>query len=173
MRITASGFSSTAAVLAAALGLGLTGAQRGMAAPLANDGPGLTLLSPAPRAAFAGVRPVEISAFYRGTPGNGIVGLELYIDGVRAQSKTLDAPEAKGIVSFLIDASLLRPGAHQVVIRATAADAEVSSVRGAFTYADGSAPGASTTVAPGGSRPLSRASRAMGWVNAANPAARA
>jgi len=150
MKISARGFSPKAVALAAALGLWLTGAHRGDAAPspvVADDGPLVTLLTPAPHATFSGVKPVEISAFYKGTANNGIVGLELYIDGVKANSKTLDAPEAKGIVSFLVDASLLTPGPHRVVVRATAADAEVRSAKGMFVYAAGS-DGADTLSRP-------------------------
>ena len=138
MKISVCGFSSRVMALAAALGLSLGGLHRAQAAPtpvVVDDGPSLTLLSPTPRASFSGVKPIEISAFYQSSANNGIVGLELYIDGVKAQSKTLDVPESKGIVSFLVDASLLTPGPHKVVVRATAADAEVRSAKGAFVYA--------------------------------------
>ena len=138
MKISVCGFSSRVIALAAALGLSLAGLHRAQAAPtpvVADDGPSLTLLSPTPRASFSGVKPIEISAFYQSNANNGIVGLELYIDGVKAQAKPLDVPESKGIVSFLVDASLLTPGPHRVVVRATAADAEVRSAKGAFLYA--------------------------------------
>ena len=138
MKISVYGFSSRVIALAAALGLSLAGLHRADAAPtpvVADDGPSLTLLSPTVRASFSGDKPIEISAFYQSSAGNGIVGLELYIDGVKVQSKTLDVPESKGIVSFLVDASLLTPGPHRVVVRATAVDAEVRSAKGAFTYA--------------------------------------
>ena len=138
MKIATCGFSTKVIALAAALGLSLAGLHRSEAAPspmVAEDGPTITLLSPAPHASFSGVKPVEISAFYQSTANNGIVGLDLYIDGVKAQSKMLDVPESKGIVSFLVDASLLTPGPHRVIVRATAADADVCAAKGAFTFA--------------------------------------
>ena len=152
MKISACGFSPKVVALAATLGLTLGGLHRSDAAPspvVADDGPSITLLSPAPRAAFSGVKPVEISAFYQSNANNGIVNLELYIDGVKAQSKPLDVPEAKGIVSFLVDASLLTVGPHQVVVRATSADAEVRSAKGAFVYeTDGVLPDVPARPAP-------------------------
>ena len=152
MKISVCGISPNAIALAAVLGLSLSGLHRSDAAPrplVADDGPTVTLLSPAPHATFSGVKPVEISAFYQSTAGNGIVSLDLYIDGVKAQSKALDAPESKGIVSFLVDASLLTPGPHRFVVNATAADAEVRSTKGAFEFATdgGLAPG--LPAAPG------------------------
>lgn len=146
------GISPRAVALAATLGLCLTGLHRIDAAPnptVADDSPTITLLSPAPHASFSGVKPVEVSAFYQSASNNGIVALELYIDGVKAQSKTLDVPEAKGVVSFLVDASLLTPGPHRVVVRATAIDAEVRSAKGAFVYGnDGGLPDGLTRPAP-------------------------
>ncbi len=128
-----------AAVLAAALGLSVLGPHRALAAPhqLAAPGAndlGVTILSPDPNTALAGVKPVEISAFYQGSPANQIVAVELFIDGAKAATKTLDAPETRGVVSFLIDAGQIPAGNHVIVIRATAADQEVSSAKSRFTF---------------------------------------
>ncbi len=137
MRVLTRAASPAALALAAALGVGLAGAHGAAADPSLqspDNGPRLTLLSPAAHAAFHGVKPIEIDALYEGSADNQIVSLDLYIDGVKAQSQTLDSPELKGMVSFLVDSSLMTPGTHYVVVRATAADAEVRSVRGAFVY---------------------------------------
>jgi hypothetical protein len=147
MRIMTRGASPATIALAAALGVGLAGAHSAAAQSQQgfDHGPSLTLLSPAPHSSFQGTRPIEIDALYEGTTDNKIVSLSLYIDGTQAQSQTLSSPETKGMVSFLVDASLLSSGHHFVVVRATAADAEVRSVRGAFLYESGDAPTAAST----------------------------
>ncbi len=136
--------TGTAALLAAALGLNLLGPHRAFAAPriaVPADGDlGVTLLSPDPHTALSGLKPVEISAFYQGTPGNQIVSVELYLDGTRAATKTLDVPETRGVVSFLVDASQITPGTHKIVVRATAADQQVKSIKGSFLFSADSAP---------------------------------
>ena len=131
--------SAQAALLAAALGLSVNGPHRAAAAPTlpitqTDTGVSVSILSPAPRATLGGDRPVEISAFYQGGGGNQITVLELYVDGNKAAQKILDAPETKGVVSFLVDASALTPGPHRVVVRATAADSEVASAKTSFTF---------------------------------------
>ena len=133
------GLTGTAAVLAAALGLNMVGPHRAYAAPrpLAAPGAGelgVTILSPDPHVPLAGLKPVEISAFYQGSPANQIVAIELFIDGTKAAAKTLDAPETRGVVSFLVDAGQLPAGTHQIVVRATAADQEVQSAKSLFTF---------------------------------------
>ena len=136
--------TGTAALLAAALGLSLLGPHRAFSAPRIAapvDGDlGVTLLSPDPHTPLSGVKPVEISAFYQGTPGNQIVSVELYLDGTRAATKTLDVPETRGVVSFLVDASQITSGTHTVVVRATAADQQVKSIKGSFQFSADSAP---------------------------------
>ncbi len=132
--------AGTAAVLAATLGLSLLGPHRAYAAPhpsLAAAGAndlGVTILSPDPHVPLSGVKPVEISAFYQGSPANQIIAIELFIDGAKAATKTLDAPETRGVVSFLVDAGAISAGPHQIVIRATAADQEVQSAKSQFTF---------------------------------------
>ena len=133
------GLTGAAAVLAAALGLNLVGPHRAYAAPRALAAPGasdlgVTILSPDPHVPLAGLKPVEISAFYQGSPANQIIAIELFIDGAKAATKTLDAPETRGVVSFLVDAAQISAGIHQVVIRATAADQEVQSAKSLFTF---------------------------------------
>ncbi len=149
MKLSLKGLTGAAAMLAAALGLNLAGPHRAYAAPgLAlpdEGGVGVTLLSPDPNTPLAGLKPIEVSAFYQGTPGNRIVAVELFLDGVRAAGKTLDVPEARGVVSFLIDSSQVSAGTHRIVVRATAADQEVKSVRGSFRFGD---PDAGQLVSP-------------------------
>ncbi len=151
------GLTGAAAVLAAALGLSLLGPHRAFAAPhqlSASDATdlGVTILSPDPHVPLAGVKPVEISAFYQGSPANQIIAIELFIDGAKAATKTLDAPETRGVVSFLVDAGQISAGTHQIVIRATAADQEVSSAKSRFTF-NGMDPGATPLAAPNPSGP--------------------
>ncbi len=136
---TARRFAGAAAVLAATLGLSLLGPHRALAAPHpslsagAND-LGVTILSPDPNVPLSGVKPVEISAFYQGSPSNQVVAIELFIDGAKAATKTLDAPETRGVVSFLVDAGQIAAGPHQIVVRATASDQEVQSAKSRFTF---------------------------------------
>jgi hypothetical protein len=144
---SARSLAGAAAVLAATLGVSLLGPHRAYAAPHpslaagAND-LGVTILSPDPQVPLSGVKPVEISAFYQGSPANQIIAIELFIDGAKAATKTLDAPETRGVVSFLVDAGQISAGSHQIVIRATAADQEVQSAKSRFTFngMDGIAP---------------------------------
>ncbi len=146
------GLTGTAAVLAAALGLTALGPHRAWAAPhqltaaSASD-LGVSILSPAPHVALSGVKPVEISAFYQGSPANQIIAIELFIDGAKAATKTLDAPETRGVVSFLVDAGQIPAGTHQIVVRVTGADQEVSSAKSRFTFS-GMDPGAIPLAAP-------------------------
>jgi len=149
--------TGTAALLAAALGLNLLGPHRAYSAPhLATPGDsdlGVTLLSPDPHTPLSGFKPVEISAFYQGTPGNQIVSIELYLDGAKAATKTLDVPETRGVVSFLVDSSQIAPGPHKIVVRATAADQEVKSAKSSFLFstdvAPASGPAMTLPAAPG------------------------
>ncbi len=139
MKSPASGLSASTVLMAAALGLGLSGPHRAQAAPatptLQNDGSvAVSILSPTPRQAFDGVKPVEISAFYQGSTGNQVVSIELFVDGNKAAQKVLDAPETRGVVSFLVDASALTSGPHRIVVRVTGADAEIASAHSSFTY---------------------------------------
>lgn len=152
MKSSVYGFSAQAVALAAMLGLGLSGPHRAAAAPPApinqsDSAPTVTILSPAARASFSGVKPVEISAFYQGSSTNQIVSIELYVDGAKAAQKVLDAPEEKGVVSFLVDSSALTAGRHQIVIRASAADAEVVSAASSFVF-DTPAPMQSAIASP-------------------------
>lgn len=141
MKLCLKGLTGAATMLAAALGLNLIGPHRAYAAPggIAVPGEsdlGVTILSPDPHTPLTGLKPVDISAFYQGTPGNQIIAVELYLDGKKAATRTLDVPETRGVVSFLVDASQLSPGAHKVVVRVTAADQEVKSARTAFQFGD-------------------------------------
>ena len=150
MKFSIKGLTGAATLLAAALGLNLLGPHRAYSAPgnLTQPGEsdlGVTILSPDPRVPLEGFKPVEISAFYQGSPGNQIVAIELYLDGIKAAAKSLDVPETRGVVSFLVDAGQLSAGTHKIVVRATSADQEVKSARSAFVFGMGS----------GGSQPLS------------------
>ena len=141
MKLCLKGLTGAATMLAAALGLNLIGPHRAYAAPGGISVPGesdlgVTILSPDPHTPLVGMKPVDISAFYQGMPGNQIVAVELYLDGKKAATRTLDVPETRGVVSFLVDASQLSPGAHRVVVRVTAADQEVKSARAAFQFGD-------------------------------------
>jgi len=149
MKFSIKGLTGAATLLAAALGLNLLGPHRAYSAPGSLTQPGesdlgVTILSPDPRVPLEGLKPVEISAFYQGSPGNQIVAVELYLDGIKAASKSLDVPETRGVVSFLVDAGQLSAGTHKIVVRATSADQEVKSARSAFVFGLGS----------GGSQPL-------------------
>lgn len=142
MKLSFRGLTGAAAVLAAALGLSVAGPHRAYAAPGTMSVPsdselGVTILSPDPHTPLTGLKPVEISAFYQGSPANQIVAVELYLDGVKAATKTLDVPETRGVVSFLVDASQISAGAHRIVVRATAVDQEVKSVRSSFLFGAG------------------------------------
>lgn len=153
MKPSARGLTVAAVTLAATLGLTIAGPHRAYAeasAPTTQTDSGLsvTILSPAARSSFSGDRPVEISAFYQGLAGNKIVGVELYIDRVKVAVKTLDVPETRGVVSFLVDSSALKPGAHRVVVRASAADAEVVSARSSFIFALPTVSGTPLTAGP-------------------------
>lgn len=144
MKLCLKGLTGAATMLAAALGLNLIGPHRAYAAPGGISVPGesdlgVTILSPDPHTPLIGLKPVDISAFYQGTPGNRIVAVELYLDGKKAATRTLDVPETRGVVSFLVDASQLSPGAHRVVVRVTAADQEVKSARAAFQFGEAGA----------------------------------
>ena len=159
MKSMVRGISAPVAALAAALGLTLSGAHRASAAPVlpsiaqSDSSPAVTILSPVPHTSFSGVKPVEISAFYQGTAANQIVTLELYVDGVKAAQKVLDAPETRGVVSFLVDASALTGGTHRIVVRAGAADAEVASAKSSFIFEvptpEQPTPGAAATPSQG------------------------
>ena len=149
MKLSFKGVTGAASLLAAALGLSLAGPHRAYAAPgalalpaLPSDSDlGVTLLSPDPRTPLSGLKPVEISAFYQGSPGNQIVAVELFLDGQKAATKTLDVPETRGVVSFLVDASQVKAGVHRIVVRVTAADQEVKSARSSFLFGgEGSLP---------------------------------
>ncbi len=151
------GLTGAAAVLAAALGLSLVGPHRAYAAPHQLAAPsasdlGVSILSPDPHQPLSGVKPVEISAFYQGSPANQIIAIELFVDGAKAATKTLDAPETRGVVSFLVDAGQISAGTHQIVVRVTGADQEVSSAKSRFTF-NGMDPGAILLAAPSLSGP--------------------
>lgn len=139
MKSPVRGLAASTVLMAAALGLGLNGPHRAQAAPATpttqNDGSvAVSILSPTPRQAFDGVKPVEISAFYQGSTGNQVVSIELFVDGNKAAQKVLDAPEMRGVVSFLVDASALTAGPHRIVVRVTGSDAEIASARSSFSY---------------------------------------
>jgi hypothetical protein len=139
MKLSFKGLTGAAALLAAALGLSVVGPHRAYAAPGNAVAPGdsdlgVTILNPDPHTPLSGLKPVEISAFYQGSPANQIIAVELYLDGVKAATKTLDVPETRGVVSFLVDASQVSAGTHRIVVRATAADQEVKSARSSFSF---------------------------------------
>lgn len=156
MKSPARGFAASTVLIAAALGLGLNGPHRAQAAPATpttqNDGSvAVSILSPTPRQAFEGVKPVEISAFYQGSTGNQVVSIELFVDGNKAAQKVLDAPETRGVVSFLVDASALSSGPHRIVVRVTGSDAEIASAHSSFSY---EAPAPVAAPAPENASPI-------------------
>jgi len=140
------------------LSLSVAGPHRAYAAPgvsasQADSNLAITVLSPTPRTSFEGSKPIEVSAFYQGSDLNQISALELYVDGSNAFTKRLDSPEARGVISFLIDVSQLSAGPHKVVVRAIATDAEVVSAKTSFIYvadqpAAGTTPQIDTSAAP-------------------------
>jgi hypothetical protein len=139
MKSSVYGLTAQAVALAATFGLSLSGPHRASAqatVPVAqsDNGPAITILSPTPRTTFSGIKPVEISAFYQGSSTNQIALIELYVDGVKAAQKVLDTPETRGVVSFLVDAGALSGGTHRIVVRASAADAEVASAKSSFLF---------------------------------------
>jgi len=142
MKSSVYGAGAAACGLAAVLSMSVAGVHRAYAAPtsyaIAQTGDiSVSLLSPAPHTNFSGAKPVEIDAFYQSSDSNQITEVDLYIDGVKAAAKALATPESRGVISFLIDASALSAGGHSIVVRATAADAEVVSVKGSFVYVEG------------------------------------
>ena len=154
MKLCLKDLTGAATMLAAALGLSLIGPHRAYAAPGGITAPGesemdVKVLSPDPHTPLVGLKPVDISAFYQGTPGNQIVAVELYLDGKKVANRTLDVPETRGVVSFLVDASQLTPGAHKVVVRVTAADQEVKSVRSVFQFGEPNTDGPAVGAIPG------------------------
>jgi hypothetical protein len=141
MKSSVYGAGAAAYAVAAALSISVAGPHRAYASPspyaMAQSGDiSVSLLSPAPHTSFTGAKPVEIDAFYQSNETNQITEVDLYIDGVKAAAKALTTPESRGVISFLIDASALSPGGHNIVVRATAADAEVVSVKGSFVYVE-------------------------------------
>ena len=169
MKLCLKDLTGAATMLAAALGLSCFGPHRAYAAPGGITAPGeseldVKVLSPDPHTPLVGLKPVDISAFYQGTPGNQIVAVELYLDGRKVAARTLDVPETRGVVSFLVDASQITPGAHRVVVRVTAADQEVKSVRSVFQFgepapdspANGSLPGLAPDAPGVGAGPAPR-----------------
>ena len=137
MKSPARGVTAAAVALAAALSLSVNGPHRAYAAPIqgnADNNLAVTIISPTPRTSFSGEKPVDISTFYQGSATNRITAIELFVDGVSAYTKHLDAPEERGVTSFLVDASQLSPGTHRIVIRAIAADAEVVSAKSSFIF---------------------------------------
>ena len=97
------------------------------AASAPTSGVYVTILSPNPGMSLAGKKQVEIRAYYESS--FGVSGLDLYIDGQHMATQQLAKPEERGEISFVVEASALRAGAHSIVIRATATDQEVSSAR--------------------------------------------
>ncbi len=96
-------------------------------ASASTSGVYVTILSPNPGMSLAGKKQVEIRAYYESS--YGVSGVDLYIDGQRMASQQLAKPEERGEISFVVEASALRAGAHSIVVRATATDQEVSSAR--------------------------------------------
>ncbi|MCW3059907.1 MAG: Copper amine oxidase N-terminal domain [Capsulimonas sp.] len=137
MKSPARGVTAAAVALAAALSLSVIGPHRAYAAPIQGNSDSnlaVTILSPTPRTSFSGEKPVDISTFYQGSATNRITAVELFVDGVSVFTKHLDAPEERGVTSFLVDASHLTAGTHRIVIRAIAADAEVVSAKSSFIF---------------------------------------
>lgn len=119
--------AASAALLALTLTPAVAKADPGKA-PITSDGVYVTILSPTPGSSYDGTKQVEVSAFYQASMNDGgVTTLELYIDGHEAAKKQLDSPEARGVVSFLIDPTVLAVGRHHIVVRAAASDAEVNS----------------------------------------------
>jgi hypothetical protein len=153
MKSTARGLTTAALALAGAMSVSVSGPHRAYAAPSpsvsqADSNLAITVLSPMPHTDFNGAKPIEVSAFYQGSDTNAISAIELYIDGSNAFTKHLDAPEPRGVISFLIDTSQLTPGEHAVVVRAVASDAEVVSAKSSFVYIADS-PSTPQSILPG------------------------
>jgi len=128
------------AVVTATL-FGCTAIPQGVIADQANDtsvasGVYVTILSPKVQSSDP-TKQIEISAFYQAAPiTGGVTSLELYIDGQQEAVKTLDSPETRGVVSFVIAAGALSSGSHQIVVRVAAIDAEVASAKTGLDVAD-------------------------------------
>lgn len=154
MRSSARGLTTATLALATALSVSVAGPHRayaasGSTASQTDSNLAITVLSPTPQTSFSGNKPIEVSAFYQGSDNNQISSLELYVDGSNAFTKRLDAPEDRGVISFLIDTSNLTAGPHKIVVRAVATDAEVVSARTSFVYvADQPAPDAADNQQP-------------------------
>ena len=142
MALASASLLSLAAVAGpiAAQAAGAAGGDAQGASTASTSGVYVTILSPNPGTSLAGVKQVEIRAYYESS--FGVSGLDLFIDGTRMATQQLAKPEEKGEISFVVEASALKAGAHSIVVRATATDEEVSSAR-----AEMSLPGAAA-IAP-------------------------
>jgi len=130
------GMTAAATAALAALGLAPSPAQAQNADPsTVSSAASVTLLTPFPGATFSGSKQIEISAFYQDTSvSGGITSVEILIDGQSAAVKSLDKPELRGVVSFLIDPSSLDVGTHQIVVRISSLSGEHSVVRTSIVY---------------------------------------
>ena len=92
-------------------------------APTPSNGVYVTILNPTPRSSYHGTKQVEVSAFYQASINDGgVATARALYRRTRAARSQLDSPEARGVVSFLIDPSVLAPGVHHIVVRAAAAE---------------------------------------------------
>lgn len=134
--------TAAATTALAALGLAAGSAQAQTADPQpAASGASVTLLTPFPGATFTGSKQIEISAFYQDTSASGgIESVEILIDGQSAATKTLDKPELRGVVSFMIDPSTLDTGTHQIQIRVKSVSGDHAAVRTSISYSGDGAP---------------------------------
>jgi len=119
-------------------------------APVAVNGVYVSILDPTPGASFSGDKQISIDAYYQAPSTTGGIGqIDLIIDGKVLATKRLNSPEPRGVITFLLDPTSMPSGSHQVVVRATAVDQEVSSSRTSLTMASAD-PGSSIQLpAPG------------------------
>jgi hypothetical protein len=125
------GIFGTAVVTATLLGCTAIpqGALAGQTTDVAANGVSVAILTPIVNVTDSS-KQIEISAFYQASAiTGGVTTLELYVDGQQEAIKKLDTPENRGVVSFMINPGALTPGAHHVVVRVSASDAEIASAK--------------------------------------------
>jgi len=124
-------------VLAGAVGLLAGSPSDARAAPFRSlQGPQLTLLTPNP-AEIADRFSVDVS--FR---GGAIQSVELYVDGTLLAKRTLNTAQTHGVLSFVMDATQLTEGDHDVVVKAigTTGKAVLASGKIHIPSLDASAP---------------------------------
>jgi hypothetical protein len=93
-----------------------------------KTGAELKLLTPKPgQSVENSAFPLDIS--FESRNESPVVKAELWVDGVKWASRSLETPQLKNILSFDVDASTLIPGNHRFVVKVFSADGVVSQTQ--------------------------------------------